>query len=206
MISQFETVLDLPRVFTDCLMRAFQMSFIQTFRLVLRGLRPEDATEDYLGWLNDPEVLRFRGPKAFPSSMEGLKTYLAGVGSRGDLMLAICLRDSGHHIGNIALNSILWVHRSAELSMMIGAKDMWGKGYGKEAIHAVCHHGFHNMGLWRIWAESPNPAFNAAVRSLGWGHEGTKRQAFLLGGDLVDVECYGLLRSEFTLRPENNLP
>ncbi len=182
------------------------MSFIQTSRLLLRGLRPEDATEDYLGWLNDPEILKFRGPKAFPSGMEGLKSYLAGVGSRGDLMLAVCLRDGGRHIGNIALNSILWVHGSAELSMMIGTKDLWGKGYGKEAIYAVSHHGFHNMGLWRIWAESPNPAFNGAVRSLGWKHEGTKREAFLLNGERVNVDCFGLLRAEFVPRQEFGLP
>ena len=173
------------------------VAFIETTRLILRGLRPEDSTEDYLGWLNDPQILRYRGPKAFPSSLEGLKTYLESLDSRSDLMLAICLKDSGRHIGNIALNSILWIHRSAELSMMIGAKDLWGKRFGKEAIYGVCQHGFYNMGLYRIWAESPNPAFNGAVRSLGWKHEGTKRQAFLLDGELVDIDCYGLLKTEF---------
>src|SRR5207247_2890820 len=142
----------------------------------------------------DADVLRFRGPKAFPSSMEHLQAYLAGREARGDLILAICLRESQRHIGNITLNSILWVHGSAELSIMIGAKDLWGKGLGKEAISAVSQHAFHSMGLRRLWAESPNPAFNRAVRALGWRHEGTKRRAFLLDGELVDVECWGLLK------------
>ena len=53
------------------------------------------------------------------------------------------------------------------------------------------------MRLHRIWAESPNPAFNSAVKALGWSHEGTKRQTFLLDGQLVDVECWGLLKHEF---------
>lgn len=175
-------------------------TFIETPRLLLRGLCASDATDEYLSWLNDPDVLRFRGPKAFPSSPESLQTFLAGLDKRGDLVLAICSRENERHIGNIALNSILWVHRSAELSMMLGAKDTWGQKLGQEAIHAVCRHGFHNMGLHRIWAESPNPAFNGAVRSLGWTYEGTKRQAFLLDGELVDIECYALLRTEFVLR------
>ncbi|MDA0746027.1 MAG: GNAT family N-acetyltransferase [bacterium] len=181
-------------------------NFIRTPNLILRGLSPEDATTDYLTWLNDPDVLRFRGPKAFPSSMESLRAYLDSVGSKGDLMLAICLQDTGRHIGNITLNSILWVHRSAELSMMIGAKDVWGRGYAKESIQAICKHGFDNMGLNRIWAESPNPAFNAAVKSLGWKLEGTKRKAFLLDGELVNVECSAILKSEFVPLPKYNLP
>ena len=86
--------------------------------------------------------------------------------------------------------------------MMIGAKDLWRQGIGKEVIYAVSQHAFRCMGLFRLWAESPNPAFNSAVRSLGWKQEGTKRQAFLLDGELVDIECWGLLKPEFISRPE----
>jgi RimJ/RimL family protein N-acetyltransferase len=176
--------------------------FITTPQLVLSAVRSEDASEDYLAWLNDPEVLKFRAPKAFPTTMESLKAYIASIGTRGDLTLAIRLRGSNRHIGNITLNSILWVHRAAELSMMIGARDVWGKGLGKEAIYAVTRHAFDNMGLHRLWAESPNPAFNGAVRALGWRHEGTKREAFLVDGRQTDVECWGVLKPEFTRRAE----
>lgn len=172
--------------------------FLESPRLTLRALSPEDATADYLGWLNDPAVLRYRGPKAFPTTMESLKGYLSGLGSRGDLVLAICLRDGGRHIGNITLNSILWVHRSAELSMMVGARDTWGQGIGKEAIAAITAHAFQNMGLERVWAESPNPAFNGAVKSLGWKFEGAKREAFLLEGRRIDIECWAVLRREWS--------
>lgn len=177
-------------------------AFLETRELVLRGLAPEDATPEYLGWLNDPEVLRYRAPKAFPASLESLRAYLAGTDTRGDLMLAICLKPGGRHVGNVTLNSILWVHRTAELSIMIGARDTWSKGVAKEAIHAVSRHAFRAMGLERLWAESPNPAFNRAVERLGWRHEGTKRRAFLLDGERVDVECWGLLKDEWAPRPE----
>ena len=176
---------------------AVSLTFLETPRLRLRSLRPEDASAAYLAWLNDPEVLRFRGSKAFPSTMDDLKAYLSSLKSRGDLALAMLLKENGRHIGNITLNSILWVHRSAELSMMIGAKDVWGQGYAKEAIEVLCAHAFNAVGLNRLWAESPNPAFNAAVRALGWSHEGTKRQAFLLDGRYVDIECFGLLKEAF---------
>jgi ribosomal-protein-alanine N-acetyltransferase len=171
--------------------------FIEGDLVILRPLCAADATPAYLSWLNDEEVLRFRGPKAFPSTMESLQRYIAGIPDRGDLVLAVCTKADGRHVGNIALNSINWLHRSAELSIMIGARDTWGKGYGKQAMALVTRHAFRNMGLNRIWAESPNPAFNGAVRSLGWVREGTKRQAFLLDGAYVDHECWSLLAAEF---------
>ena len=172
-------------------------AFLSTARLILSPLSTEDASPDYLAWLNDPEVLRYRAPKAFPSTRDDMTRYLASIAGRGDLVLAIRLRDGGRHVGNIALNSILWVHRTAELSLMLGAKDVWGQKLAQEAIGALVQHAFMSMGLHRVWAESPNPAFSAAVRHLGWTHEGTKRQAFFVDGGLHDVECWAILRGEY---------
>jgi len=175
-------------------------TFLAGARLDLRPLTAADATADYLAWLNDPEVLRHRAPKAFPTTMPALLRWIDRLPERGDLVLAIRERDGGRHIGNVALNTILWVHRSAELSIMIGAREVWGRGYGAEAIELVAAHGFASMGLNRIWAESPNPAFNAAMRKLGWVHEGRKRQGFLLDGAFVDIECWSMLAEEHRAR------
>jgi len=172
-----------------------QPPFLTGERIILRALTTDDASRDYLSWLNDPDVLRYRGPKAWPTTMADLKDFLGGLSSRTDLVLAIRESGADRHVGNIALNTILWPHGSAELSVMIGSKDVWGAGYGREAVGLLTKHAFERMGLHRIWAESPNPAFNATVKTLGWYHEGTKREAFLLDGEHIDIECWGLLAS-----------
>lgn len=168
---------------------------LTTSRLDLTALRDEDLNDTYVSWLNDPDVLRYRGSRR-RSDLEGLHRYLTGAAARGDAIFAIRVRRGSAHIGNITLNTILDEHRSAELSIMIGAKDHWGYGYAQEAIAAVTRYGFDALRLHRIWAESPNPAFNRAVTRLGWTHEGTKRQAFYLDGAFADMECFGLLRTE----------
>jgi RimJ/RimL family protein N-acetyltransferase len=172
-------------------------AFIHGENLFLRALTPDDASDAYLSWLNDPEVLRFRGPKAFPTRRADMEAFLQRVQSGGDLHMAICLAGDGAHIGNLSLNAVNWVHGHAELSIMVGDRGRWGKGFGTQAIDLATRHAFHNMGLRRLWAESPNPRFNAAVKRLGWVHEGTKRQAFLLEGGHVDIECWGLLKAEW---------
>jgi ribosomal-protein-alanine N-acetyltransferase len=178
-------------------MSSGEATFLAGPKLRLRPLGATDASPAYLGWLNDPDVLRWRGPKGFATSAAQLAAWLEGLPAGVDLVLAIELAATGRHVGNIALNTIAWTHGTAELSIMIGAKDVWGMGVGAEAIQLVTDHAFGAMGLRRLWAESPNPAFNRAVQRQGWTQEGIKRAAFLLDGNHVDIVCWGLLVSEW---------
>ncbi len=170
---------------------------IEGKKVSLRKLRPQDLNETYLGWLNDPEVLRFSGRKGTKSTMESLQKFYQDSLTSSDLILAICLKPSQKHIGNISLNSIKKLHRSAELSIMVGDKSQWGQGVGGEAIKVLTDHAFKVLKLHRVWAESPNPGFNKAVSRLGWQKEGVKREAFELDGRMVDFECYSILRPEW---------
>lgn len=171
--------------------------FINGENIFLRKLSMEDATDKYLGWLNDPDVLRYRTLKAYASNMEDVRDFIRCAQVSKDLFLAICLKSANRHIGGISLAPIDFIHRTAALNIMIGEKSEWGKNHGKEAIAALTRHAFMNMNLNKLWTQSANPAFNAIVKKLGWAHEGTKRKMFLLDGEYIDVECYGILNSEF---------
>lgn len=179
---------------TDKLIR--QPPFIQCGEIDLRALTFDDVRQPYLDWLNDPEVLRWRGPKAFPKVIGDVEDYVANVRNQSQLVLAIEDASTKRHVGNIALSHIQWVHRNAEINIMIGDSEARGRGFGGIAIKALTEHAFNNMGLHRVWAESPNPAFNATVAKLGWKKEGLKRQAFLVDGGLTDITCWSLLATD----------
>lgn len=164
----------------------------------LRTLTIEDASEDYVDWLNDPIVSRYRGARGgAKATLADVQDYIESIFDRHDVVFAIRELRTGRHIGNIAFNSIHPAYRNAELSIMIGAHDLWGQGYGKEAMELLTQHGFEVLKFHRIWSESPNPAFNAAMKSLGWTREGIKREAFLLDGKFVDFQCWSVLASEY---------
>lgn len=167
---------------------------LATPRLLLVPLALEDVDDAYVHWQNDPEVLRYRARRT-PLGADELRAYIRGISER-DRVFAIREQGTSRHIGNIALNSVLEHHRSAELSIVIGMRDVWGHGYGREAIIAVTRLAFDGMGLHRVWAESPNPAFNRVVSRLGFVHEGTKREALLVDGRFLDLDCWGLLEHE----------
>jgi RimJ/RimL family protein N-acetyltransferase len=174
-----------------------ESTFLMGKEVALTPLGRGDVTAQYLDWLNDPAVLRYRAPKSFPTTLAQLETWIEKISERGDLVLAIRMKADRRHIGNIALNMIAWTHRSAELSIMIGAKDIWGAGLATDAIAVLTEHAFSSMGLHRLWSESPNPAFGKVMEKLGWSVEGKKREGFLLDGSFVDLGCWSILEQDW---------
>jgi RimJ/RimL family protein N-acetyltransferase len=85
-----------------------------------------------------------------------------------------------------------------ELGYWIG-KSYWGAGYATEAAAAVIEHGFTTLGLNRIHAHHMrrNPASGRVLQKLGMLYEGSLRQHFQRDGRFEDMECYGILRSEY---------
>jgi len=165
-------------------------------RLYLRKLSVCDAQDHYLEWLNDTDVQKFTRRRGRQSTFEDLKNFLRNAEAGNDYHLAVCILGSDKHIGNISLNSIDQLNRSAEVSIMMGDKTEWGKGYGAEAVQILTDFAFSQLKFNRLWAESPNPAFNALIQKCGWKKEGLRRKAFFTNNEFVDSECWSLLYDE----------
>lgn len=87
----------------------------------------------------------------------------------------------------------------AEIGYWIGVP-FWGRGYATEAGRELVRYGFEVCRMHRIYAchYARNPASGAVLRKLGMRHEGTMRGHAHKWGVWIDVECYGLLREEWT--------
>jgi RimJ/RimL family protein N-acetyltransferase len=175
-------------------------AFLVGERLYLRPLDESDVGDDYVGWLNDPEVTRFLETGRWPTSAESVRAWVRRFdGSRSDLAFAIVDRASEAHVGNVTLNHIHPVHRTADTGLMLGRKDFWGKGYAREAWSLVIDHGFRRLNLRKIVAGvvAGNDASLAVLRSLGFALEGTLRHEFWVEGEYRDGLRLGLLPGEF---------
>ena len=89
--------------------------------------------------------------------------------------------------------------RSADLAIIIGETDCWGKGYAAEACRLLLTHGFKTLNLHRIscGTSEQNAPMQRLATSLSMTLEGRRRQALFKDGQFVDMVEYGLLRSEF---------
>ncbi len=174
--------------------------FLETPRLQLRPLVPADADGPYLHWFNDPDVCRYNSHHVLPYRREDALAYIEGVArSPRDLVLAIVLGQDQRHIGNIALEGIDPVHRSAEFAIVIGEKDCWGKGLSLEAGKPLVQHGFDTLNLNRIYCGTAveNLPMRHLAQALGMREEGLRRQALFKNGCYLDVVEFGLLESEY---------
>jgi len=174
--------------------------FIEGDRLYLRPLSEHDADGPYPSWLNDEIVCQGNSHHVYPYSKKQAIDYIQNATSTDqELILAIVLKEGGLHIGNIALQRINWIYRSAEFTILLGDKSQWGKGYGLEAGRLLIKHGFSALNLNRIECATfeTNVAMKKLALALGMGEEGVRRQAAYKDGQYLDIVDFGILREEF---------
>ena len=177
--------------------------FLETPRLIFRPLTAADADGPYPGWLNDAETCAGNSHHVYPYTREQALEYIASVrGSKSSLVLAVTLKEDGRHVGNVSLQQIHPIHRSAELAILIGDAACRGKGIGLEASEAIIRHGFRTLNLRRVsfGTFEDNSGMRGIAAKLGFQQEGVLRQAVFKNGRYVDVILYGLLAESFNAR------
>jgi [ribosomal protein S5]-alanine N-acetyltransferase len=177
----------------------FASTFLAGEVVALRPLVESDADGPYPGWLNDAEVCRHNSHHVFPYTPEQAREWIRSIPSRGELVLAVTLRGEQTHVGNVSLQAIDRVARSAELAILLGERSAWGRGVGLESAKLVVAHGFEAMNLHRISCATTvdNVAMRRIAERLGMQQEGVRREAAFNEGRYVDVIEYGLLAADY---------
>ena len=173
--------------------------FLVGERIYLREVRPSDVNDAYYRWMNDPEVTQYLESRFAPNSMESLLEYVKGFqGNKDNIFLAVVLKKNHKHIGNIKIGPINWFHRLADIGVMLGEKDSWGKGYASEAISLLSEHAFKNLNLHKLTAGcyKPNEGSLKAFEKAGFETEGVRKKHCFFNGKYVDAILLGLLNDK----------
>lgn len=169
---------------------------LQTQRLFLRMLCPNDASEDYLGWMCDPVINQFLESRfSLPAHTGDLVDFIDFINASQDsLLLGIFLRESGRHIGNIKLGPVVERHKRAELGYLIGDRGSWNKGYASEAIREVVRYGIRELDLEKLTAGiyENNIASAKALLKAGFKFEARIPSHVVCNGRRIASELYGL--------------
>lgn len=164
-------------------------------RIYLRPLRVEDVSERYLSWLRDQDVKAFLEVDGNELSLDDIRSYiLEGPASGAYFMYAICLKANDLHIGNVKVGPINKKHLIADLPVVIGDKDYWGKGIAVEAIALGNQIAFAEHGIRKLHGQiyRSNIGSIKAYCRAGWIIEGLIRGRYLVDGkpmDQVMVSC-----------------
>lgn len=172
-------------------------------KVYLRALEPEDYKISYK-WRNDINVNRLLGGNVFFVSQEREKKWVENAiyDDKNNIRLAICLLENNKYIGNVNMTSIDWNNRNAELSIFIGEKDEWGKGYAKDACIQIMEHGFKQLGLIRIHLTvlHENQKAISLYEKLGFVKEGLLRNCIFKDNEFKSLFIMSMLKSEFDIK------
>lgn len=175
-----------------------QHPFLIGVRVYLRRLEESDLCGDYFDWLNDYEVTKYLVSGTLPNSEQAMEQFVSSANSKA-IMFAIMTSPVEKHIGNIKIDDIDWVCRYAEIGIMIGDKESWSRGYGREAVELCIDYCFKRLNLnkVRMGTTDGNKGMVKIVEALGFVLEGRLRETVFVDGVYRDRLCYGLLRREW---------
>lgn len=179
---------------------ASYQKFLEGSAIYLREVRESDVTEDYYNWINDSEVNQYLETRYFPRSKSNILNFVKALdGSKDEILLAICDKASDKYIGNIKLGPINWVHRYADISLLIGDKDYWGKGLATEAIHLVTGFAFNTLNLHKLKAGcyADNAGSKKAFEKVGFVKEGHLKNMWIVNRGYQDWIILGLCAEDY---------
>jgi RimJ/RimL family protein N-acetyltransferase len=166
-------------------------------------LRPAERTDldTFVRWFADADTtehLSLRAP--FSGAMEE-QWFSNMVEQQGKTAyhFVICLADDGRAIGTTGFHKLDLENGNAEFGIVIGEKAEWSKGYGTEALQAMCDFGFGQLRLERIELEvyDENVRARRSYEKAGFTLEGTLRRGHFSNGRYHDVRLMAQLRDEW---------
>lgn len=175
-------------------------------RLRFRAFDAEQDVPIFQEWWRDPEIMQYQTANSIRLMQdETLENRFRGWFGDDDSAVGfvMVLKDTAEPIGFINLWGIKPKNQNAELGILIGKKDLWGQGLGKEALRLMLAYAFTELNLHRVTLRvfSTNERAIRAYRSVGFVEEGRMREEIYRAGRWIDAVIMGILQREYMAAP-----
>ena len=170
-------------------------SIIKGKRLYLRGLEKNDASQNYCNWLNDPKVNCFLETRYVEHDLNSIRAFISNKNASDDeYLMGIFECKNDRHVGNIKIGPIRSHHCLADVSLFIGDRSVWGKGYASESIVIATNFAFINLKLRKLNASiyENNVASIRAFSKAGWSQEANLPKHYLFNGKETNIVIMGI--------------
>lgn len=151
-------------------------------------------------WGNDPALWRLLGGWHFPSSEKSTRTWFEKIqGDQLNIRLAITTEEHGV-IGLANILDIDWKNKNAFHGMMLGDKDLRGKGIGVDTVMAIMRYAFDELGLHRLdgsMIEFNETSFKLYCGKCAWQIEGRQRDWYYREGRHWDRVTVGVTENDY---------
>ena len=164
-------------------------------------LKPTERTdlEHFQKWTNDSEVRKLIG-EVTPMNEKDLDAYYERLTQdKSRIWFTIVLKKDNRIIGETGLLRMFHLWRNTDLSIILGEKDTWGKGYGTEAIMLLLDYAFGYLNFHRvsIGVVGFNNKALKFYEKIGFKKEGIQRDGYYYDHKYHDFVMMSILENEF---------
>ncbi len=173
-------------------------SFLQSEHISLRPLEKADAPL-LLTWFNDPEIRALTG-ETLPTSSSGLEAYLQRLETdTSRVWFGVVERSNERLIGETGLLRMFPAWRNTDLSIILGDKSSWRKGYGREVMLLMLDFAFGALNFHRvaIGVVGSNTRALRFYEKIGFQREGIQRDGYFINHAYQDFIMMSILEDEF---------
>ena len=151
----------------------------------------------YVSWLNNTNVVRYSNQRFVQHSTESCRQYFDSFEGTSNRFYAIEDCNSGNLIGTLTIYINLH-HGTADVGILIGAVEHWGKGYGYEAFSLAIDALLTSAKLRKVTAGAMacNAGMIKVMTKCGMHLEATRKDQELLNGELVDILYFAKFSSQ----------
>jgi len=158
--------------------------------VVLRRFELCDLNETYVGWLNDPEVVKFSNQRFTNHTLESCRRYLEGFKGSFNLFLSVRLPAPQGERAVGTMTAYRNVHHgTADIGILIGDRNVWGLGLGLDAFRTLADWLDGTAGMRKLTAGtlSCNKGMVRVAEKAGFELEAVRRQQEVVEGEAVDM-------------------
>ncbi|KGE18074.1 hypothetical protein PWYN_26405 [Paenibacillus wynnii] len=167
--------------------------------IYLRFVKASDL-DTYYSLLQEPELNRLTGSQS-EFTREAIADWIEKIGvlQEGRVDFMIVVKGTDQLVGEVVLNEIDPINRSANIRICIQGSQHRGKGYGTEAMIHMIRYGFNTLNLHRIHlgVYDFNPRAMHVYEKIGFQREGIERDSLYQDGEFHDMILMAMLEDEF---------
>jgi RimJ/RimL family protein N-acetyltransferase len=164
----------------------------------LGPFQEQHITEDYLGWLNDKDLLRYSKQRLHEHNRQSCLAYLKSFEGSPNRFWAIFRRSDHLHIGS-ATAYVDSADCVADVGILIGCSSVRGNGFGRDAWGQIMDYLFRVENLRKVTGGTLEPNVPMVRIFSHWkmALEGVRRGQELVEGVPADMLLFGMLREEW---------
>ncbi len=185
--------------------KKIQISSEKTPSIYLQSINETDANDEYVQWLNDPLINQYLETRHYQQDFQSIINFIKEMETNpNEHLFTIRLRDNNKHIGNIKVGNINPHYDIADISLFIGDKDSWGKGFATQAIQLISRYSFEQLKLRKLCAGAykPNIASTMAFIKAGYVRDGVLVEHYIFNNQPCDLVQVCLFYRQLNLLPE----